>query len=67
MLQKSIEQSTKFLFHCERANFLFCDGERGELYRNYIDEKGEEQTETFNIQKGLAGYAANSLSYLISN
>jgi hypothetical protein len=55
------------LFNAERANFMFCDSEKGELYRNYLDDKNQEHVETFSLQKGLAGYVANSLSYLISN
>ena len=62
-----MKRATSQLFNCERANFLFCDFDKGELYKNYLDEKNQEHVETFSIQKGLAGYVANSMAYLISN
>eukprot|EP00347_Sterkiella_histriomuscorum_P019108 403342919 len=67
MFQESVKRATAQLFNCERANFMFCDYEKGELYKNYLDEKGKEQVETFSLQKGLAGYVANSMNPLISN
>ena len=46
---------------------MYCDYDRRELYKNYLDDKNQEHVEMFSIQKGLAGYVANSLQYLISN
>lgn len=67
MFQESVKQATAQLFNCERANFMFCDFDKGELYKNYLDEKGKEHVETFSLQRGLAGYVANSMNPLISN
>ena len=49
------------LYGCERANILFCDFEKGEIYKNYLDENEKENIEAFPIQKGIAGYVANTL------
>lgn len=37
MLQEQIKEATVKIFDCERANILFCDSDRGELYYNYLN------------------------------